>query len=171
MASTRRIIIGVIIIIAVVASILLIESYRRSGGGQHVGEKHSGPRVFSSGCIPVYCGKKEPHMFCQENSARLKKTGFVDEKENKPQEGWLLSDIILLYVKKNDLSPESIVSVSSSSRAKKVELTWKQVSNESNKIILAPTKQEALKLASSMKGLETRELWVQEVDRIEVIRR
>ena len=73
--------------------------------------------------------------------------------------------------KRKSLAPGTLVRVSSSSRGKKVELSWKDVSDEANLVILAPTKQGTLKLASVMKGLDTRTKWVQDVDRIEIVRK
>jgi hypothetical protein len=166
MSNSRRIIIAITVIALFVGAILAIEIYR-----ERRGPRHAGPKLFSDGCIPVHHGKKAPSAFCPDDTAKLAKTGFIEKKENKLQEGWLLKDVLLLYLKNEDFSPETVVQVESSSRKKKVDIRWKDLSNDSNRIILSMTKQGRLKLASKMKGLDAREQWVQEVDRIEVIQK
>jgi len=69
------------------------------------------------------------------------------------------------------MSPDTAVTVASSSRGKKAELKWKDIADAQNKIILAVSKQGTLKLASAMKNLDTRESWVQDIDRIEIARK
>lgn len=168
MNTSRRIIIAIIILIVAAGSILAIQSLRRGGYLYRV--LHEGSEEFTAGCVPVYTGADRPAQFCEKDAALLIKQSFVDKDESKKQEGWLLRDVVLLSVKKESLKPETRVLVASSSRNKKAELAWKDVSDVSNMVILAPTKQGSLKLASAMKGLDTREHWVQDVDRIEIVR-
>jgi hypothetical protein len=168
MSTTKRIIIGIIIIAALAAIILAVDSSRRGGNLYRI--LRDGSEKFSGECIPVYSGKDLLSKFCRENAARLAKKSFTDRSENKPQEGWLLRDVLLLSVKKGNLAPQTMVRVSSTSRGKVALLAWKDVSDEANLIILAPTKQGTLKLASVMKGLDTRTKWIQDVDKIEIVR-
>ncbi len=169
MSTTRRIIIAVIIIAAVVGAILTIQSSRR--GGYLYRTCSTGQKDFTEGCVPVISGGKLLGNFCQKDSAGLAKASFRDKAENKLQEGWLLRDVLLLYVKEGEMSPDTLVTVASSSRGKKAGLTWKDISSAENKIILAVSKQGSLKLASAMKDLDTREKWVQDIDRIEITRK
>lgn len=169
MSTTRRIIIAVIIIAAVAGAILVIQSSRR--GGYLYRTCSTGQKDFTEGCVPVLSGGKLLANFCQKDSAGLAKTGFRDKAENKLQEGWLLRDVLLLYVKKEEMSPDTMVTVISSSRGKKARLQWRNISNERNTIILAPSRQGSLKLVSTMKDLDTREKWVQDIDRIEITRK
>ena len=166
MSTTRRIIIATIILIVVVGGILLVQSSRR--GGFLYRSCGTGEKIFTEGCVPVSISGKAAGNFCQKDAAGLAKTNFRDRAENKVQEGWLLRDVMLLYIKKEEISPDTIVLVSSTSRGKKAELRWKDISNDQNKILLALSRQGSLKLVSSMKGLDTRDRWVQDVDRIEV---
>jgi hypothetical protein len=168
MSTTTRVIIGLIVIAVLAGIILAIESSRR--GGSLYRTLREGSERFSGECIPVYSGASLLSKFCSADAARLAKKSFVDKSENKKQEGWLLRDVLLISIKKEELKPGTLVRVSSSSRGKKAELTWKDVSNEANLVILAPTKQGTLKLASVLKGLDTRTKWVQEVDTIEIVR-
>lgn len=168
MSTTKRIVIA-IIVIAVLAGILLaIDSSRR--GGSLYRTLREGSERFSGECIPVYSGKDLLSSFCSKNAALLAKKSFVDKTDKKLQEGWLLRDVLLLSVRKEDMKPETTVRVSSSSRGKKAELSWNNVCDETNLVMLAPTKQGTLKLASAMKGLDTRTKWVQDVDRIDILR-
>jgi hypothetical protein len=169
MSTTRRIVIAIIILVAVVGAILIIQSSRR--GGYLYRTCNTGQKEFSEGCVSVSSGGTVLAKFCQKDSAGLAKMSFRDKTEKKIQEGWLLRDVILLYVKKEKMTPDTAVRVASSARNKKAELRWKDISDEQNKIILALSKQGNLKLVSMMKDLDTREKWVQDVDRIEVLRR
>jgi hypothetical protein len=167
MSTTKRIIIAIIILVVLTAAILLVESIRR--GGSLYRFLREGTEKFSGECIPVYSGTVPVAKFCADNAARLAKKSFIEKAENKREEGWLLRDA-LLAVHKDALKPGTVVRVSSSSRGKKAELTWSAISDESNMVILAPTKKGTLKLASAMKGLDTRARWVQDVDKIEIVR-
>lgn len=169
MSSRQRIIIAIAILVVLAGSILAIDSLRR--GGYLFRHMRTGAKEYSGGCIPVFSSGTLVGSFCRENSDRLKRTGFIDKKENKLQEGWLLRDVVLLYVDKKNITPGTVVRIESSSRNKKAELPWKEISDESNKILLAVSKQGNLKLVSIMKGLDTRDSWVQEVDKIEVMSR
>ncbi len=169
MGTSRRIFISMGIIILAVLTILVIDSFRRGGGLYRT--LHEGKEKFTAACVPVYSGAAQPANFCEADAAKLAMKSFVDKDESKKQEGWLLRDVVLLSVKKESLNPGTRVLVSSSSRGKKAELSWNDVSSEANMVILAPTKQGTLKLASVMKGLETRQQWVQDVDRIEIVRK
>ncbi|MBN2159435.1 MAG: hypothetical protein JW807_08565 [Spirochaetes bacterium] len=168
MNNSKRIIIAIIIIVLVAAGILLVESIRRGGSLYKV--LRDGTETFSGECVPIVTGKASPAKFCAENAAPLVKKSFIDAEEKKHQEGWLLRDVLNLYVSTGELNPGTLVRVSSSSRGKKAELAWSAISDEANMVILAPTKQGTLKLASVMKGLDTRTLWVQDVDKIEIVR-
>jgi hypothetical protein len=168
LSTNKRIVIGVIILALLTVGVLAIESSRRGGSLYRL--IREGSERFSGECIPIYAGKDLRSKFCHENAARLIQKRFIDKTDKKRQEGWLLRDVLLLSVKKEDMKPETRVRVSSSSRGKKAELAWQDINNEANLIILAPTKQGTLKLASVMKGLDLRTQWVQEVDRIEILR-
>lgn len=168
MSTSRRIAIAIVILVIAAATILVVDTCRR--GGCLYRTLHEGSEKFSGECVPVYSGAAQPARFCAANAALLIKKSFIDAAEKKPQEGWFLRDVVLLSVKKESLTPGTRVLVSSTSRGKKAELSWKDVSDESNMVILAPTKQGTLKLASAMKGLDTRAQWVQDVDRIEILR-
>jgi hypothetical protein len=166
MKQKTRIIIAIIIIAAFAFGILAVESLRR-GGSLY---RSFMPDRFDGACVPVYRTSKELGRFCDADSSKLKKFGFTDKSERKLQEGWFLCDIILLYAAEKDLAPGTKIIVTSASRNKNAELTWRDVSDRKNMIILAMSKQGRLKLVSIMEGLDYREQWVQDVTRIEVSR-
>jgi hypothetical protein len=168
MSTTKRVFVGIIILVLLTAGILVVESSRRGGSVYRLLKE--GTERFSGACIPVYSGKDLVSKFCSDNASRLSKRSFNDKAEKKLQEGWLLRDVVLLSFKKEDMKPGTRVRVSSSNRHKDAVIDWKDVGNEANLVILAPTKNGTLKLAATMPGLDTRDRWVQEVDRIEVIR-
>jgi hypothetical protein len=82
--------------------------------------------------------------------------------------GWLLRDVIRLRLSGRDLKPGSRVKVTSGSRDKQIEVTWAQVDDAANNVILALSNRGTLKLVSVLPALDTRDEWVQDVDRIEV---
>ena len=168
MSTTKRVIIGIIIIAVVAAGILAVESIRR--GGFLYRTLRGGSETFTGECVPVYAGKNLLAGFCKENAAALAKKSFIDKSEGKKQEGWLLADVLLLSVKKEEMKPGTLVRVESTGRGKKAVLAWRDIADEANLVLLAPTKQGTLKLAAAMKGLDSRAQWVQDVDRIEIIR-
>ena len=100
----------------------------------------------------------------------------MDTEQGKTQEGPTLRDLVLLYVDEGKLEPGSIVTVSgirpSSDEAKKATLTWDQIGEPGNNILLdSSSSGDPLKLVSTLPGLDTRDDWVQGVQRIEVTTR
>ena len=102
--------------------------------------------------------------------AELEQVSFVDEEEGKTQEGWMLRDVLLLHVKESKLKPETRIVVTSSSRDKSVELTWAEVDDPANWVMFDLSGRGTLKLVSVLERLDARDEWVQDVDKIEVIR-
>ncbi|MFN2152146.1 MAG: hypothetical protein ACK2T5_11155, partial [Anaerolineales bacterium] len=89
-------------------------------------------------------------------------------EEGKTQEGWLLKDVLLLYVKPNKLKADTQVTVSSSSREKSQILTWAEVENVDNMVLFDLSGRGTLKLVSKIPGFDIRDAWVQDVDKIEL---
>jgi len=166
MDSKKRIILAVVILIAVTAVILVIDSFQR-GGTLY---RYFTTGEFSGNCVPIYAGTVERARFCSSDAEKLTSFSFTDKSEQKLQQGWFLCDIIKLYLKDNELGPKTTVTVESTARKKKAELRWKDLADRSKMVILAVSRQGTLKLVSTMEGLDSREQWIQEVDRIEVRR-
>jgi hypothetical protein len=158
MAQKTRIIIAVIVLIVLVFAVLGVEALRRA---------QSEPEL-APGSIPIYLDGKLVGGFVPDDLGQLEQVSFVDAEEGKTQEGWRLSDVLLLHVKEKKLEPDSIIVVSSSSRNKSAELTWSEVRDPANWVMFDLSGRGTLKLVSVLERLDIRDEWVQDVDRIEV---
>ena len=103
----------------------------------------------------------------------LPNVSFKDTEQDKTQEGPRLTDVILLYVDESKLQPDSNISVigirPSNDQTKEVTLTWAQVADPASNVILDfSAAGDSLKLVSTLPGLDTRDDWVQGIQRIEV---
>jgi hypothetical protein len=158
MTQKTRIVVAVIVLIVLVVAILGIEALRR---GQSEPE-------LAPGSIPIYLDGKLVGGFVPDDLGQLEQVSFVDAEDGKTQEGWRLSDVLLLHVKERVLEPDSIIVVSSSSRNKSAELTWAEVRDPANWVMFDLSGRGTLKLVSVLERLDVRDEWVQDVDRIEV---
>ena len=158
MTQTTRILVAVIVLIVLVVVVLGVEALRRA---------QSEP-TLAPGSIPIYLDGKLVGGFVPDDLSQLEQVSFVDAEEGKTQEGWRLSDVLLLHVKEKQLDPESIIVVSSSSRNKSAELTWAEVRDPANWVMFDLSGRGTLKLVSVLERLDIRDEWVQDVDRIEV---
>ena len=100
----------------------------------------------------------------------MEMTSFVEAEEGKTEEGWLLKDVLLLYIKESKLKPESQITVSSSSREKDITLKWADVKNTDNMVLFDLSGRGTLKLVSRIPGFDIRDAWIQDTDKIEVMR-
>ena len=103
----------------------------------------------------------------------LPNASFKDTEQDKTQEGPRLADVILLYVDESKLQSDSSISVigvqPSNDQTKEVTLTWGQVTDPASNVILDYSAAgDSLKLVSTLPGLDTRDDWVQGIQRIEV---
>lgn len=124
--------------------------------------------TLAPGSIPVYLNGQLVAGFSPDNLGQLQKVSFVEPVEGKKQEGWLLRDVLLLYLKPDQLKPDTQVVVSSSSRKKSAQLTWAEVDKAENMVMFDVAGRGTLKLVSKLEKLSTRDQWVQDVDKIEV---
>jgi hypothetical protein len=120
------------------------------------------------GSVPIYVDGKLVAAFTPTDLEQLEKVSFVDAEEGKTQEGWMLQDVLRLHIAEADLSPETTVTVSSSSRDKSAQMTWAEVSDADNMVMLDLANKGTLKLVSKLERLDVRDEWVQDVDKIEV---
>jgi hypothetical protein len=164
MTQRARILIGLAILIVLAGIIAGVDLLRRAGGRATA----EGEPTVAAGSIPIRLDGRLAGSFAPADLERLAKVSFVDAEENKPQDGWLLRDVILLYVRPDSLTPESVVTVSSSSRKKSAQLTWAQVEQAENYVMLDLSNRGTLKLVSRLPALDTRDEWVQDVDGIEI---
>ena len=158
MTQRTRILIAVGLLVILVALILGIEALQRA----------SGEPTVAPGAIPIRLDDKLVGSFTPADLERLEEVSFVEPEEGKTQEGWLLRDVIRLYVDPENLEAGSLVTVSSSSRDKSAQLTWAKVDQPENYVMFDLSNRGTLKLVSVLPELDTRDEWVQDVDSIEV---
>jgi len=165
MTQTRRILLAVAIIAAIVVVVLGVDALRRSASTP---PSAAGEPTLVPGSIPVYVNARLVGGFQPPDLERLEKVSFVEPAEGKTQEGWLLRDVLLLYVERKALTPDTVITVSSSSREKSAQVTWAQADDPENWVMFDLSNRGTLKLVSVMEGLDTRDDWVQDTDKIEV---
>jgi hypothetical protein len=158
MTQKTRIVVAVVVLIVLVVVVLGIDALRRA---------QSEP-TLAPGSIPIYLDGVLVGGFVPDDLGQLEQVSFVDAEEGKTQEGWRLSDVLLLHIKERELEPDSIIVVSSSSRNKSAELTWAEVRDPANWVMFDLSGRGTLKLVSVLERLDVRDEWVQDVDRIEV---
>lgn len=159
----RRIAIAVIVLIVLIGGVLVIDGLRRRGSSIQTG----GEVTVPPGGIPIYVEGRLAAGFGPDDLEQLEQVSFEDAEEGKLQEGWLLSDVLLLYLQKEALTGAEI-EVSSSSRDKAARLTWDEVRDRGNMVIFDLSGRGTLKLVSLLERLDVRDEWIQDVDRIEV---
>jgi hypothetical protein len=158
MSQRTRIVLAVTILVVVVGVVLGIDLLRRN----------QAPAEIPAGHIPIYVEGRLRGTFAPGDLEETEPVSFVDAEEGKTQEGWLLQDVLLANLRERDLEPETVITVSSSSRGKSAKLTWPEVSERDNWVMFDVSGRGTLKLVSVLERLDTREEWVQDVDRIEV---
>jgi hypothetical protein len=167
MLYNRRILLGIVILVLIIAVVLGVDAYQRN----YQPSIANTPKEVTvlPGSIPVYMDERLIAAVSPDNLTQLKKESFTDPVEAKVQEGWLLRDVLALYIKTEDLKPDTHIIVSSSSRNKSVDLTWSEVNLYDNMVMFDLSNRGTLKLASKMEKLDSREEWIQDVDKIEII--
>jgi hypothetical protein len=157
MTQNKRIIIAVAILVVAVAVVLGVDALRRQRAVD-----------LEPGSIPIYFKDRFVDSFKPDDLERLAEVSFVDAEEGKTQEGWMLRDVLLLYIERDVFRDDTPISVSSSSRDKSVQLTWAQVDDTDNMVMFDLSGRGTLKLVSLIGGFDTRDDWVQDVDKIEI---
>ncbi len=164
MEQRKRILLGLGALILLTAIAIGGEALRRrSSASAQVGEA-----TLTPGSVPIFLNGKLAGSFKPADLDQLKKVSFVEPVEGKTQEGWLLRDVINLYIPASELKPETRIVVTSTSRDKSAELTWSEVDNADNMVMFDLSNRGTLKLVSKMPKLSTRDQWVQDSDKIEI---
>ena len=162
MDQKKRILIAVVILLVIVGGVLGIDYLQRQKAAAQA------PADMPPGSIPIFMDGKFVASFVPDDLSQLPGASFVDAEEGKTQEGWLLKDVLLLYIKPNKLKADTQITVSSSSRDKSHTLTWAEVENPDNMVLFDLSGRGTLKLVSKIPGFDVRDAWVQDVDKIEV---
>ncbi len=164
MSQKMRVLIGVVVIVVLIGAVLAIEALR--------GRVETSPGAeitLEPGNIPIYLNGELVAAFAPEALESLELVSFVDAEEGKTQEGWMLRDVLLTTLDEDIFSSETQITVSSSVSEKSAELTWVEVKEEENMVMFDQSSRGTLKLVSLLEDLDTRNDWVQDVDRIEVV--
>jgi len=164
MTRTIRIIIALVVILVIAGLVLGVDWMQRRQAAQVVGTSTPLP----PGSVPIVFNGQIVAGFLPADLEKLKLVSFVDAEEGKTQDGWLLRDILLLYLKPEQLEDETQITVSSSSRDKSATLNWAEVKEASNMVMFDLSNRGTLKLVSLLPQLGTRNYWIQDADRIEV---
>ncbi len=157
MSQRTRILIAGLIIVALVGVVLGVELLRRQVA----------PEDLEPGSIQIYVKGRFVGAFLPTDLEQLTEVSFVDAEEGKTQQGWMLRDVLLLY-----LTPDALrntdITVSSSSRGKSVTLSWTEVDTVENMVMFDLSGRGTLKLVSRIPGFDIRDAWIQDVDRIDI---
>ena len=158
MKQSTRIVVAIAIIIIVGGLILTIDMVQRRQSG-----------MPDPGSIPIFVkGKVEGYILPSELT-QLNTVSFTDIEEGKKQDGWLVYDVLSLVFDSEQLVSDTIISISSSSRDKSVDITWGEITNQENKVMFDLSNKGTLKLVSEkLPYLDIRDKWIQDVDKIEV---
>jgi hypothetical protein len=165
MSQTRRVLIGVALLVLIGAAVLGLEYFR----GQASLPSAAGAVTLTPGSIPIYQNGELVAGFAPDSLERLEQVSFTDAAEGKPQDGWLLRDVLLAYLPEQNLAPGAQITVTSSSRGKSAVLTWAEVAARENMVMFDLSNRGTLKLVSLLEKLDMRDEWIQDVDRIEVV--
>ncbi len=106
------------------------------------------------------------------NLKTLPASSFVDKEQGKTQSGYWLRDVIRVYVKEGQLTPQSQITVTGvrqGTEKKSATLTWAETLDSANNILFAPSNDgQTVKVASTMDRLSTRDSWIQGITEIDV---
>jgi hypothetical protein len=155
--QSRRVLIAAGVVVVLVALVLGVDVLRR----RRVTE-------LEPGSIPIYFEDRFVDSFKPDDLERLDQVGFVDAEEGKTQEGWLLRDVLLLYIERDVFRADSLITVTSSSRGKSAQLTWDEIDDVENMVMFDLSGRGTLKLVSLLERLDIRDEWIQDVDKIEI---
>ena len=162
MNQKNRIVIVLVILVVIVAGVIGVDFLQRQKAASQM------PADIPPGSIPIFVDGKFVTSFVPDDLDQLEGASFVDDEEGKTQEGWLLGDVLELYLDPDSLQAESQITVSSSSREKWQTLSWAEVENPENMVLFDLSGRGTLKLVSKIPGFDIRDAWIQDVDKIEV---
>lgn len=171
MSQNKRILIAFLTLLVIVVAVLGIEAVRRQKQQEALADQSQMPPGMATavpGSIPIYLNGDLVGSFEPTDLEQLEQVSFQDVEESKAQEGWLLRNVLLLYVSADALSPEMPIFVSSSHRGKSAQLTWAEVDDTANMVMFDLAGRGTLKLVSRLPQLDVRDEWVQDVDLIEI---
>lgn len=166
MSQQMRILIGVAVIVLIGGLVLGLEYLRGSTGLLSTVQVTLAP-----GSVPIYLDGTLVAAFAPDALESLEQVSFVDAEDGVLQDGWLVRDVLLTYLPEDSLTLRTQITISSSVREKSAGMTWAEVKDSENMVLFDLSNRGTLKLVSLLAALDTRDEWVQDVDRIEVVTR
>jgi hypothetical protein len=165
MSRNIRILIALAVVLVIAGLVLGVDWLQRYQAAQVL----STSTPLPPGSIPIVYNGHIVGGLIPSELEKLTMVSFVDAEEGKTQDGWLLRDVLLLYLKPEQLPDEAQITVSSSSRDKSATVSWAKVKEPSNMVMFDLSNRGTLKLVSLLPQLNTRNWWVQDVDKIEIV--
>ena len=166
MTQNKRIILAFGVLVIVVGIILGVSAQRRQSAVRLAVLEQA---TLPPGSIPIFVDGALVGGFTPADLELLEQVSFEDSEEGKTQEGWMLSDVLVLHVDGSTLAPAAAIAVSSSLRENAISLSWAEVSDFDNMVMFdLSTSRGTLKLVSLLDRLDTRDEWIQDVDKIEI---
>jgi hypothetical protein len=165
MSQNKRILIAILIVLGLSGLVLGVEALRRQTVQSNLPPAEV---TLAAGAAPIYLNGRLIAGFGPADLSNLQQVSFVEPVEGKSQDGWLLRDVLLLYIPEGQLQPTTAITVSSSSRDKSTVLTWQEVADPQNWVMFDLSNRGTLKLVSALDKLDSRDEWVQDADKIEV---
>ncbi|HNO31564.1 MAG TPA: hypothetical protein PKI78_07230, partial [Anaerolineales bacterium] len=156
MDQKKRILIAGIILVVILGIVLGVDFLQRQQATKEA------PADMPPGSIPIFVDGGFVASFVPDDLSQLPAASFVDAEEGKTQDGWLLRDVLLLYLGEDNLQDETQVTVSSSSREKSRSLSWAEIDQQENMVMFDLSGRGTLKLVSTLPGFDIRDSWIQD---------
>ncbi len=103
---------------------------------------------------------------------KLPAASFVDKEQGKTQSGCWVRDVIRLYVKENQLLPQSQITVTGlrkGTEKKSAAVNWTEALDPANNLLFDFANDgQSVKMAGTLDRLSTRDNWIQGITQIEV---
>jgi len=165
MSSRNRILVVIAIIVVVGGGLGLLgflQSQRRASATEP-----------EPGMIHIYVDGRFFANVSPATVSELPQYSFKDAEEGKTQAGPGLADLLRQHLSAGELQDDTEITVvgrrSSTGEDKKRTLVWATVREQTNNVILDISNAgDSLKLVSTIPGFDTRDTWVQSVQRIDV---
>jgi hypothetical protein len=151
------------ILVLLIGMVLMVDAWRGKSTAQNLDV------TLDPGDIPIYTGGELVAAFNGDDLTGIPQVQFTDKEEGKIQAGWLVSSVFEQFLNPDQFSDTLQVAFSSSSRDKSITLSWGEIKNPDNMVMFDLSGRGTLKLVSLLDKLDTRDEWVQDVDKIEVI--
>jgi len=118
--------------------------------------------------IPIYIQGQLKSTVLLKGMDALSLDRFVDDDEGLVREGPLLRDVLRQSLGDEPLPDDAVVTVMSTISNKTAELTWAEVKDPANHVVLIREEGQGLMLVSVLPQLDDRSEWVEGIDRIKI---